>query len=101
MRIEEITSADVPGGRRISARLVAEGRYPGPDTLWYETDAAFADDFDPAPELFLLAAAPAAVRFGEPRVRIDAPVCPRLVAGLESALRVFEHWVPAYRPVPI
>ncbi len=101
MRIESITSADVPGGRRVSARLIGEGRYDGPDTLWYETDDAFAADFDPSPELFLLAAAPVAIRYGEPRVRIDVPVCPRFLDGFEQSLRVFHHWDANYRPVPI
>lgn len=101
MRIEDLRRDVGPAGCRVSARLVAEGGYPGPARLWYETDPAFADDLEAAPEAFLLAAAAAAVRHREPRVRIDVPVCPRLVAGLEDVLRLFHRWEPAFAPVPV
>jgi len=101
VRIEDLRRDVGPAGCRVSARVVAEGGYAGPERLWFETDAAFADDLEAAPEAFLLAGAAAAVRYGEPRVAIDAPVCPRFVAGLEGVLRLFHRWEPAFRPVPV
>ncbi|MFO0934260.1 MAG: hypothetical protein U1E39_16360 [Planctomycetota bacterium] len=101
MHIDDLRRDVLPTGCRVSARLVAEGGYAGPARLWYETDPAFADDLEAAPEAFLLAGAAAAMRHGEPRVTIDAPVCPRFVAGLEDVLRLFHAWEPAFRPVPV
>jgi hypothetical protein len=101
VRIDELRADDVPTGRRVSARLVFEGRARAPATLWYETDPAFAADLDAAPEGFLIAGAMVAVHHHEPRVRIDAPVCPRLVAGLEDVLRLHTHWNPAHPTIPV
>jgi hypothetical protein len=69
--------------------------------MWFETDAAFADDFAPAPEAFLVAAMPLAAGLGEPRLAVEGRACPRLRAGLSSAMRVLAHWYPFCREVPV
>jgi hypothetical protein len=101
MRIVDLTTEDRPGHRRIRARLVWEGAYRGPSELWYETDAAFAADFEATPETFLLAATPVAARFGERRLEVEGAVCPRLVHGLEQAMALLAHWYPTCRVVPL
>ena len=101
MRLENLRADDRADGRRISARVVWEGAHRGPEVLWFETDAAFAVDFEPAPEAFLVAALPLAVGLGEPRLRVEGRACARLRAGLEAAARLLASWYPTCREVPI
>jgi hypothetical protein len=101
MRIEAPRTEDTPTGRRALARIVWEGKHKGPDLLWYETDAAFAADFEPAPEAFLVAALPLACGLGEPRLAIEGRACARLKANLESAMRVLSRWYPWCHEIPV
>lgn len=101
MLIDRITSEDVGGRRRIAARVVWEGSRTGPDGLWFETDAPFAQDMEPAPEAFLVAATPIAAGLGEPRLAIEGRVCTRLRDGLAAAMHRLADWYPRCREIPI
>jgi hypothetical protein len=101
VRIEALRSEDRSDGQRISARVVWEGAHRGPDGLWFETDAPFADDLEPAPETFLLAAMPLAAGLGEPRLAIEGRVDARLRDGLVRAMAMLAGWYPSCREVPI
>jgi hypothetical protein len=86
---------------RASARVRWEGPTRGPAEMWFETDAAFGRDLEPAPEAFLLAAMPLAAALAEPRLAIDGPVCARLLAGLEASMDLLARWYPWCRRVPV
>jgi len=101
MRIERPVREDRADGRRVGARIVWEGAHRGPDRLWFETDAPFADDLEPAAEAFLVAATPLAAGLGEPRLAIEGRVCPALRDRLAEAMRTLAGWYPSCREVPI
>lgn len=101
MRIEELRVRDTPTGRRACATLVAEAGDRAARTLWYEVDGPASRALGADPEGFLAAATAVAVHRGEARVRLEAPVCPALVAGLTEAMRLHGHWDAAHRPVAL
>lgn len=101
MRLDAPRLVPVPGGVRATARVTWEGPTHGPDVLWFEAEAASAADFDAVPEAFVLGLGPVAASLGEPRLAIDAPLCPRFVSGLRGALRALAQAEPACRELPI
>lgn len=92
MRLGRPVVTDLPTGRRVAATVTWEGRRRGPTTMWFEADAPFAADLDPAAAAFAVAALPLAVGLGEPRLVVEGTLCPTLGAGLGSAARRLARW---------
>jgi hypothetical protein len=89
------------GGRiRVSASFTFESHDQASKRLWVEVDADH-DDIEASPEAFLVMGLPWACWVGEPRVRIEGPICSSLAAGLEEAMRLFASWWPHVEPIPI
>lgn len=101
MIVEAPRAHDVPAGRRFEARVRWEGPWRGPERVWFDVGGDVAADADARAEAFLVAVAPTAVWVGEPRVVVEAPLCPRLVEGVRDAMRVLSTWWPRCVPVPV
>ncbi len=98
MRIEAIRSETGNGRKRILADIVWEDCDRPPETVWFATDEALGDSLEPNPHAFLVGCAVPAQHFGERRVRLEGPVCPALRQGVETALRVYQHWYGTAAP---
>jgi hypothetical protein len=102
VRIDAPTLARGDGRVRAAARVRWEGPCRGPEEIWFEVeDPDAGDDLEAAPEAFLLAAMPLAAALAEPRLAIDAAVCPRLRRGLAASMDVLARWYPWCRRVPV
>lgn len=88
---------DLPTGRRVTATVTWEGPHRGPATMWFEVDAPFAADLEPAVAAFAVAALPLAAGLGESRLVVEGALCPTLHAGLASAAARFARWYPTCR----
>ena len=77
---------------RVSTRVTWEDSGREPLELYYEVPAAFADALATSVNAFVVAAIFPAMSAGERRLAIDDEVCPRLVMGLQTAMRLFDYW---------
>jgi hypothetical protein len=87
-RLERDVTAD---GARIRCTLEFADPEREPFELWFGVPAEYADDLDPTANPFVPVAALVAARLKE-RLRVDAPVSPRIVAGAERATALFADW---------
>jgi len=103
MKIQDFTSTEINGRKRVSARLIWEDSDRPVQELYFETPTALADGLVPDPHAFLIAGALPAMYFGEARVWVDGPVCPRLLENIDVALHWIVHWFypRGRRPIPI
>jgi hypothetical protein len=91
-----------PVRTRVSALVTWEDSARPPVQLFFETDSEHADSLNPEPNAFLLAGILPAFRHGERRLRVDGEICPRLIEGLETVMRLHIAWRgPGRRPVEI
>jgi len=72
---------------KVSATLVWEDRDRPAQEVYFETTADFAEDLVPNPNAWLLASALAAMRYGEKRIVIDAPISPEVKDGLINSMK--------------
>jgi hypothetical protein len=77
---------------RLSTVVTWEESPREPLELYYDVPAAFADALAPSVNAFVVATIFPAFAAGERRLAIDDEVCPRLVVGLQTAMRLFEYW---------
>jgi hypothetical protein len=102
MRIHGLRKTQHGGSARIAADVEWEDCDRAPQTVFFETAAAHADDIALTPHPFLLAAFVPAQRAGEKRIAVEGSVCPILNAGLIGAMHLLSHWYDPQRPtVPI
>ncbi|HEY9771587.1 MAG TPA: hypothetical protein V6C71_24350 [Coleofasciculaceae cyanobacterium] len=92
MKIENFRKEIVADRARITARLIWENCDRKCQDVYFETTAKFQDDLFPNPNSFLLASALPAMRYGEERIAIDAPICPEIKDGLYSAMKCLINW---------
>ena len=76
-----------------------DGPRPAGDVI-FETASEFAEEFIASPEAFAVVCALQARRDRERRIRVEAPLCPRLREGLDQAFAVLNSWFPTGSPVP-
>lgn len=92
MKIRNL-SKEVIGERvRISAEVIWENRDRPSQELYFETNAELEPDLYLNPNSFLLACALPAMRYGEPRIAIDAPICPEIKDGSIAAMKCLINW---------
>ena len=85
-------ASDVTADRaRIRCTLEFADPEREPFELWLGVPPAYADDLDATATPFVPVAALVASRLKE-RLRIDAPVSPRIVAGAQQATALFAEW---------
>jgi hypothetical protein len=87
---------------RLSTVITWEESAREPLELYYEVPVAFADALATGVNAFVVAAAFPAMSAGERRLAIDGEVCPRLVVGLQTTMRLFEFWYgPSAKPLAL
>ncbi len=69
--------------------------------MYFETDAAYAEDLTCDANAFLIAGVVPAMYYGERRVAVDGPICPVLREGLLTNIAWWHHWYDDYRSVTI
>ena len=80
------------GKTKVLATLVWEDRDRPAQDVYFETTAEFADDLVPNPNSWLLASALAAMRYGEKRIAINAPISPEVKDGLINSMKCLINW---------
>lgn len=100
LRIEndrlEVTADSV---RRVATVSWEDSPRP-PLDLHFEISSSRAGDLSDSFDAFLLAAALAASRHGERRIRVEGRLCPRLVEGVLTAFALLGEWYPGRRDSP-
>lgn len=92
MRIENVSRSIDSGRTRVAATVIWEESSREPQEYYFETVDEFADDIAANPHAFLIPGTIAALRHGEKRIAIDAPICPELKAGLTTAIALLQFW---------
>ena len=92
MRIENFRKETQADKVRILATLIWEDRDRPSQDLYYETTAEYGDDLFCNPNSFLLACTLPAMRYGEKRIALDAPICPELKEGLITSMNYLIDW---------
>jgi len=102
MRIENLRSEREGTRARVSATVIWEDCDRPTREVYFETEAAFAQDLSCNPHAFLVGCLLPAMRHGEERVAIDEAICPELRNGLVTAMGWICHWYGSPRkPVQI
>ncbi|MFO0075490.1 MAG: hypothetical protein ACK531_04350 [Cyanobacteriota bacterium] len=97
MRITDLRIESGPDSRRAAATVIWETRQRPAETLFFEAQGPLAEELQASPEAFALACLPLAAWAGEQRLRIEAPLCPRLTQGLRHGLAI---WASVHGTVP-
>ena len=92
MKIKNFNRKVIDDRVRIAAEVIWENRDRPSQNVYFETSAEFGSDLYLNPNSFLLACALPAMRYGEKRIAIDAPICPEIKDGLISAMRCLINW---------
>ena len=92
MKIENFRKETQADKARVLATLIWEDRDRPSQELYFETTAEYGDDLFCNPNSFLLACTLPAMRYGEKRIALDAPICPELKEGLITAMNYLIDW---------
>ena len=92
MKIENFRKEINNDKAKVLATLIWEDRDRPAEDVYFETTAEFADDIIPNPNSWLLASALAAMRYGEKRIAIDAPISPEIKDGLINSMKCLINW---------
>ncbi len=101
MRIVDLKSGTRDGWATASATVLWERRKRDRQVIEFATDEAHAEYLWACPEAFLIPASIAASFHFEPRVSIEAQVCPTVIEGLERARQVRYRWFKDSQRIPI
>jgi len=99
MKIENLKRTIQADRVRVAATVVWENCDRPNEEVFFETTAEFGADFELNPNSFLLACALPAMRYGEKRIFIDAPICPEIKDGLINAMKCLINWSNGDRQV--
>ena len=92
MKIQNLRT-EVTGDRvKVIATVIWENRNRPAQDIYFETTSEFGNDLYANPNAFLLACALPAMRYGETRIAIDAPICPEIKDGLVNAMKYLISW---------
>lgn len=92
MKIENLRKEAIADKVRIVAELVWEDCDRPTQDVYFETTIEFGEDLYLNPNSFLLACALTAMRYGEKRIAIDAPISPEIKDGLVNAMKCLINW---------
>ena len=92
MKIENFNKTTTSDRARVSATLIWEDCNRPAQEVYFETTAEFADDLYVNPNSWLLCSALAAMRYGEKRIAIDAPISAEIKDGLVNAMKCLIDW---------
>jgi hypothetical protein len=99
MRIENLRKETHGDRTRVVATVIWENRVRPVQEVFFETTSDYAADLTCNPNAFLAACGIPAMRFGEQRVTIDAPICPVFKEGLENVMDTLSYWYGGDRRV--
>jgi hypothetical protein len=99
MKIETLKRTIQADRVRVAATVVWENCDRRNENVFFETTAEFGADLEPNPNSFLLACALPAMRYGENRIVIDAPICPEIKDGLTNAMKCLINWYSGDRQI--
>ena len=92
MIIENFRKTTTAKRVRVSATLIWENRDRPAQEVYFETTTEYGDDLCINPNSWLLCSALAAMRYGEKRIKIDAPISPEIKDGLINAMKCSIDW---------
>ncbi|MEO0836331.1 MAG: hypothetical protein AAFY16_10150 [Cyanobacteria bacterium J06642_3] len=92
MKIENFKKTVTSKRARVSATLIWENCDRPSEEVYFETTREFADDLYINPNAWLLCSALAAMRYGENRIAVDAPISPEIKDGLTNAMKCLIDW---------
>jgi hypothetical protein len=92
VKIENFSKTITAQRARVSATVIWEDCDRQSQEVYFETTAEYADDLDVNPNSWLLCSALAAMRYGEKRIAIDAPISPEIKDGLINAMKCLIAW---------
>ncbi|GAB4548798.1 MAG: hypothetical protein Tsb0014_43480 [Pleurocapsa sp.] len=92
MRIENLRKKTEADRVRIIAEVIWENCDRPDEDIYFETTAEFGEDLHLNPNCWLLACTLVAMRYGEERIVIDAPISPEIKDGLINAMKCLIAW---------
>lgn len=92
MIIKDFIKTSTADRVRVSATLIWENRDRPAQEVYFETTTEYGEDLCINPNSWLLCSALAAMRYGEKRIKIDAPISPEIKDGLTNAMRCLIDW---------
>ena len=92
MKIDNLRTENYKNRTRVIATAIWEDRDRPSQDIYFETTTEFATDIWCNPNAFLTVCAIPAMRYGERRIAIDAPVCPELKDGLTTIMHCLINW---------
>ena len=92
MRIENFRKQSNFNQVRVAATVVWENCDRPTQEVFFETTTEFGDDLCINPNAWLLACTLPAMRYGESRIAIDAPISPEIKDGLINSMKCLINW---------
>ena len=99
MKIENFTKQTRDNKTRVSATVIWENCDRPSESVFFETTTKYRDDLVINPNAWLLACTLPAMRYGEERIKIDAPISPEIKDGLINSMRCLIDWHGGERKV--
>ena len=92
MKIQNFVKTSNATKTRVSATLIWENCDRPDEEVFFETTAEFGNDLVINANSWLLACTLPAMRYGEERIKIDAPISPEIKDGLINSMRCLIDW---------
>ncbi|MGF1589137.1 MAG: hypothetical protein ACFCU7_07830 [Pleurocapsa sp.] len=92
MKIENLRTETRENRIKVVATVIWENCDRPWQDIYFETTTEFSQYLYPNPNAFLLACTLPAMRYGETRIAIDAPICSEIKDGLINAMKYFISW---------
>ena len=99
MQVRNFTRTINQDKTRVAATIIWENCDRPEEEIFFETTAEFGQDLVINPDAWLLACALPAMRYGEERITLDAPISPEIRDGLINAMRCLIDWHGGARKV--
>ena len=99
MKVENFIKTTSNGKTRVSARVIWENCDRPAREVFFETTVEFGEDLAINPNAWLLACTLPAMRYGEERIAIDAPISPEIKDGLVNSMKCLIDWHGGERKV--
>lgn len=95
MKIRNLHIESLQDSTRVTASVVWENSDRPEQEIFIATSTEFADFLYPNPDAYLVGCMFPAIEHGERRLKLEEPVCPELLEGLDAAVEWFRKW---YQP---
>ncbi len=99
MKLENLRTETRENRVRVVVTVIWENCDRPTQDVYFETTTEFSQDLYANPNAFLLACALPAMRYGETRIALDAPICPEIRDGLINAMKCLIAWYGGDRQI--